>query len=247
MDYAKITRKYYAHWLGTEAEEIFKQGVDFIYSDQRNLVQKGYAQPYDIYIWMAENRIIVSYGDKAASKIQPLKDRINSSMAPEDVVHHVQSIWGIVPHKHIKFSYDSLPALETKSHKMTADDFMLYQAFFKECNPNIRDVDWLEEYYFEMLKFGFCYGEIISNKLVCMNDLPDMPYMENEVREIGINTLPEYRGKGLAKRVCISCIHDMVRLNICPQWSTVYANEASLRLALSVGFEKRADVLTVSL
>ena len=247
MDCMNITREYYARWLGVAPEELSRQGVHFQYSTERNVTQKGYGQPYDVFLWITENRIIISYGDRAADKIHQLKDKLHFAMGTEEVSKIVQEVWGIVPRGNIKFVYGSPPEIWTKSHKMTADDFALYKAFFLAYNPDCSDVSWLDEYYMDMLNIGFCYGEIISGRLVCMNDLPGMPYMENEVREIGINTLPEYRGQGLARRVCISCIHGMLQKNICPQWATASANEASFRLAYSIGFRKLADILTVTL
>ena len=247
MDYLGITKEYYAQWLGVAPGELDKQGMHFVHSPQRNVRQKGYGEQYDVFMWIAQNRIIVSYGDKAAGKIGQLKNGINSSMQTEDAARILQSVWGIVPSRLTKFVYDSLPKIETKAYKMTAGDVELYKAFFMAYSPNATDISWLDEYYNDIVSTGFCYGEMIFGKLVCMNDLPGMPYMENVVREIGINTLPDYRQKGLARRVCTSCIHAMVQSNICPQWSTQNTNEASARLAHSIGFKKMADVMTITL
>jgi predicted GNAT family acetyltransferase len=74
-----------------------------------------------------------------------------------------------------------------------------------------------------------------------------MPYMQEFVQEIGIHTLEEYRGKGYARAVCISLIHELLSKNICPLWSTGKDNIASDRLARSIGFEKLADVLSLTI
>jgi predicted GNAT family acetyltransferase len=88
---------------------------------------------------------------------------------------------------------------------------------------------------------------IVDNLVVAATDAPFMPYMENEVQEIGINTLNEYRGKGYAKAVCIAAINSLLKQNICPLWSTMAGNIASERLAYSIGFKKYAEILTVSI
>jgi predicted GNAT family acetyltransferase len=73
-----------------------------------------------------------------------------------------------------------------------------------------------------------------------------MPYMEDKVHEIGINTLPEYRGKGYAKAATFACIKACIEKGKCPIWSCGINNVASEKLAYSVGFRKLADVLTIS-
>ena len=74
-----------------------------------------------------------------------------------------------------------------------------------------------------------------------------MPYMADKVQEIGINTLPVYRGQGYASAACSVSAQNIVAGGRCPQWSCREDNMASFRLAVKVGFVKFADVLTVTL
>jgi RimJ/RimL family protein N-acetyltransferase len=71
--------------------------------------------------------------------------------------------------------------------------------------------------------------------------------MSNQTQEIGINTLSLFRGKGYGRYACLSCINAMMRADICPQWSTDIGNIASQKLAVSIGFEKYFDNLSMSL
>ena len=98
-----------------------------------------------------------------------------------------------------------------------------------------------------MVARGLCFGEMADGKLVCANDLPTMPCLPGQVQEIGINTHPEYRQQGLARRVCLTCAHAMVARNICPQWAAAADNVASEHLAYSLGFGKLAEIVTLSL
>ena len=247
MDYLGITRAYYAQWLGIAPEGMERASAEFLHALRRNEVQKGYGWPDDLYIWVAGNRVIASYGDKAEGEICRLEQAICPGMAAEEIALAVQSVWRIAARRSVKFVYDSLPEIEGHSRKMVAEDYPLYEAFFTTCNPGCTDIGWLREYFDEMIASGLCFGEIVDGKLACMNDLPAMPFMEERVREIGINTLPAHRGKGLARRVCLSAIREMIEKGICPQWSAANTNEASARLAHSLGFRKMADVLTITL
>ena len=122
----------------------------------------------------------------------------------------------------------------------------LFQNFFKKNNPNCHDYSWVEEYFLELVKKKYCHGIIVDGILASATDAPDMPYMDDCVQEIGINTLEEYRRKGYAKLACISMINELIANDICPLWSTGIENEGSNKLAKKIGFEKYCDVLTVN-
>ena len=74
-----------------------------------------------------------------------------------------------------------------------------------------------------------------------------MPYMENEVQEIGINTISDFRGKCCAVQSAIVCAENIIKSGKCPQWSCSADNTASSRLAEKVGFTKLSDVLTLTI
>jgi predicted GNAT family acetyltransferase len=123
----------------------------------------------------------------------------------------------------------------------------MYIDFLKTDNQNCSDYSWVKEYFLKLVSNNYSHGIIVDEKLVSVTDAPDMPYMKEYVQEIGINTLKEYRGKGYARAVCLSCIKELLSRNICPIWSTGIDNIASDKLARSVGFERLADILTISL
>ena len=55
--------------------------------------------------------------------------------------------------------------------------------------------------------------------------------------DIGIETAEEYRGKGYGKIVAAAMVKETLRRGKIPVWGCDTRNEASMRLALSVGFE----------
>lgn len=74
-----------------------------------------------------------------------------------------------------------------------------------------------------------------------------MPYMNDKIAEIGVNTLPDFYGKGYATECCKKCISNILENDLCPIWSTSSDNLASQALAEKIGFEKVADVITLTL
>ena len=247
MDCAGITRRYYAHWLGVAPDDLVRPGVRFVFSAERDVIPKGYARRLDVYGWVSGDCVVVSYGSGAQAMIARLEERLCGVPDAQALALAMQAVWSVTPGDNIKYVVDELPKMTHAAHRMAPDDFALYHDFFLMCHPNARDTSWLKEYFDEIVERGLCYGVIEGGMLVSINDLPDMPYMADEVQEIGINTAPAYRGRGLARRVCLSCAHAMADRGICPQWSTTRDNIASQKLARALGFVPLADVVTLTL
>ena len=119
--------------------------------------------------------------------------------------------------------------------------------FFKNANPKCSNLDWLQAYFEEMICGKLCSGAYEGSILVSCADAPGMPYMSDEVQEIGINTLPDYRGKGYATIACQSSINEMLKNGKVPQWSTSTTNIASQKLAEKLGFVRLGDVITLTI
>ncbi len=98
-----------------------------------------------------------------------------------------------------------------------------------------------------MAEKRLCCGFFLDNTLVSCTDAPDVPYMNDTVVEIGVNTLPDFYGKGFATECCKKCISNILKNSLCPIWSASSDNIASQALAEKVGFEKTADVITLTM
>ena len=157
----------------------------------------------------------------------------------------IESVYGGQVQQGIKYVYAGPSAPESRAKVLTAEDYPLYKDFFEANNPSMGEAEWLREYFDEMVEAGVCCGMIEDGKLASCTDAPTMPYMAEEVQEVGINTLPEYRRKHLAAEVVRRCIGQIIQQGKCPMWSTSAGNIPSQRLAERVGFEKIADYFTL--
>lgn len=61
-------------------------------------------------------------------------------------------------------------------------------------------------------------------------------YLDETHLEIGVETLPEFRGRGHAQAACARLIHHCIEHTLIPVWSCRTGNEGSYRLAEKVGF-----------
>ncbi len=248
INYVEKTLEYYSMWLGQE--RVLNQDindVNFIYFKERNETQYGYGQPFDIYIFCYEDKRIISYGDKAKEKLKKFKNGINQGDSVEKIKTLLQDIYKKDVYHNIKYVFNELPTNNSVARVLDYCDYGTYEDFFKKCNPNCKNVDWLKEYFEEMVQEHICVGVLDGDILVSCTDAPGMPYMSNEVQEVGINTLQECRGKGYAMDACMKCIEEILKNGKVPQWSTDVNNIASQKLAEKVGFVKLADVITVTL
>lgn len=247
MDYSRITDRYYADWLGVSSDAMHQDGIRVVKSDQRAVRQKGYPTRFDLYVYVQDERVIISYHDRAERRVDALRGSIRPGDRPERIVGIVGDAYGITPSRHIKFVFHHLAHSDTLVKELTPADYPAYLRFFMMNNPEIKDVGWLHGYFQEAAKRRVSYGVMVDDLLVAATDAPHMPYMEDEVQEIGINTLSEHRGNGYARAACIAAADSLIRQGICPQWSTAAGNIASERLAYSVGFKRLAEVVAVGL
>ncbi|MGL4336341.1 MAG: GNAT family N-acetyltransferase [Turicibacter sp.] len=249
MNFKEMTKRYYAKWLGTDLSVLNEKGVFFVESSEREKPQLGYSQTFKIYAYVNEELIIISYSKEIINEIENLKSKIKIGIGVQELSNILENAFNVNVFREIKFYFGN-PVNEFKSDgvvKLIEKDYENYLTFFKTQHPNANPDGWLQEYFQDICVNEFCFGIFKDGKLVSVSDGPDMPYMNEEVQEIGINTLSEYRGSGYGKLVANECIKSIISNNKCPLWSCPVTNTASEKLAYSLGFKKLGDVLTVSL
>jgi len=249
VNFTKMTNEYYSKWLGVSPEIINTNGVIFIESSERDKCQAGYSYTFDVYTYITNNLIIVSYTKRLSDKIEKMKQEVHLGMTTEEVTNIMESVFNTNVKKHMKFCYNKpLSNIDTiNTVKLFEADYPKYLEFFRTQNPNAKADGWLHKYFNCISRSGLAFGIFENNKLVSATDKPDMPYMANKVQEVGINTLPEYRGKGYSKSAILACIKAIIEEGKCPQWSCATNNTISEKLAYEVGYKKLADVLTIDL
>lgn len=248
MDYLIKTNEYYSKLIGED--NIINnniEGIRFIYSTERNKVQYGYSKQFDLYIFYQQNKLFVSYGDKIISRINEIKESIELVDNIDDLIKIVHNLFGKNFNHNVKYLFNRNIDILLKSRSLVKGDYNNYLEFFRKTNPNCKKTAWVKEYFYEMVDDHLCCGVYVDDMLVSCTDAPSVPYMQESIQEIGVNTLQDYRRNGYAVDVCISCIKEIVKNKKCPQWSTSSENKASQMLAEKVGLKKYADVLTITL
>ncbi|MDR3167990.1 MAG: GNAT family N-acetyltransferase [Treponema sp.] len=246
MNIESTTYQYYSHWLGMDICDKTK-GFYLVYNQDRDNMPKGYSCPMDIFAYLCADLLIISYGNRAKEKIEKIIHAIKGIADIDCIKSLFADIFSTNVHHGIKYIYKNKKESQIEAEILKANHIELFLDFFKSNNQNLKDYLWVKEYYLDMVSKHYCHGIILDEKLVSATDAPDMPYMQELVQEMGINTLAEHRGKGFARAVCISFINELLSKGVCPLWSTGNNNVASDRLAYSIGFEKLADILTLTI
>jgi hypothetical protein len=65
----EIAYEYYSHWTGLKMNPQMK-GLFFHHHPERDNVLKGYSQSKDIYVFAANDLMVISYGNKAKPTIE---------------------------------------------------------------------------------------------------------------------------------------------------------------------------------
>jgi len=243
-----VTLEYYENWLGKVGCLEDGKGNQQIYSTERNTVQAGYSNRMDLYVWIEPNRTIVSYGDAVKSKLSIFAEKL-PGLSIFEMSEILNGIFGSRPKHNEKYFYQEHPTIgqtEITAKTLSLADYADFETFHAACFPGSSG-DWLREYFEDMVRHNYCAGVYADGLLVSCTDAPAMPYMPEQVQEIGISTVEAYRGRGYAAVACRKAAENIIQGGRYPTWSNNYTNIGSRRTAEKTGFAKLADVLTLTL
>lgn len=244
-----LTRAYYAEWLDVEPALWEEAGLFFVCSPKRDVPQAGYPQRFDLYILHTGTTCIVSYSRRLENEISLLKQEMTGLPSVSELSGQISKRFGGRIKMGNKYRFTSLPGNVDFSvaFPLQSGDYTDYYAFFTAVHPNANPEEWLPEYFAEMVKEGYCWGIKQDGRLITVTDAPELPYLKDQVVELGIHTLPSYRGQGFAKKAAAACVNDIERAGKTPLWSCVESNHASIALAESLGFALFAKEISVSI
>lgn len=109
---------------------------------------------------------------------------------------------------------------------------------YPECDPDCLATDIRRN-----IKDGIVFGVFQEGKLVSVSEAPVIGHMQEPIEEVGIETLPEYQRRGYGKAVLSATTNAILNIGRIPIYRCSSKNEASIRLARTVGYEKYADII----
>ena len=234
----KRTLKYYGAYCCTDLEAL-APGVHFICSPERDLPLRGFNSKYAVYILVKDGLTAAAFSPQYREKLEALRGQSTQTiLSALEKEHKLKKL------RLLAFAGETASDFGP-AQLLASADYPLFEAFFRAAYPGAKPEGWLEEYFLEKAEKGLFAGAFQDGRLVSVCDAPDMPYMEGLVQHTGIMTLKAYRRKGLARACCARETHHLLEMGICPQWECAIENEASYRLARSIGYEDYAHAYIV--
>ena len=115
------------------------------------------------------------------------------------------------------------------------DRTLLSETLLKNADLVAREIRSCWNSLDDFLTRGFGYSVLSGEEIVCWCTAE---YMSNRKCGIGIETLEEYQGRGLATSAASAFVEHAVMRGITPYWDSWCENAASLAVARKIGFEE---------
>lgn len=231
----EITRQYYSCFINKDITDLnLNNNILYIKSHERNKVLKGYGCRFSVFVLLIDDNLVISYSPDKEDELKQLKLNFVNQEFKETFKNFNHRI--LFEYQNLYLDIDTSDVVV-----LSINDYEAFELFFLKNNPQVKDVSWLKDYFFEKTNKKYFTGIFKNRNLVCVCDAPDMPYMEDIIQHTGIVTLENERGKGYAKKVAYFTAQHLISLGVCPQWETTASNIASINLAKSIGYNSIAE------
>ena len=248
VNHFDATKRYYAEWTDTDPSVFEEQGVITVCSPKRDVRQAGYSRPIHLFCVVTGGITIISYSKRLEDSIDRIAEEFRQHTELPQLMEGLNSILPVPIGHSLKFSFNAFPhTLDTsQAVQLTHNDFPHYKLFFETQHPGF-STEGLREYFESVAFRHYAYGIFQDNRLVSATDAPGIPYMSDLIVEPGINTLQGYRRRGYGRITAGAMVEYLLKNGKVPIWSCGVDNQASSRLAESIGYMKFADVLSLSM
>lgn len=243
----EVIQRYFSLYLGRDMTTVRIGEIVVVPSDRRSEAEIGWATADVVWIHVFDGRCIVSVRPDLANVLSKLLKECNTLenlLLQEWRVRisqalGVRCIAGIVyilycTSEFIRlFDCDGLRKLELTD----IDAFVKMKlSMYPDCDP-----ECLAKDVHRNIQDGVAFGVFQNGFLVCAAEAPIVAHMQDEVEEIGVDTLPEYRGCGYGKAVVSNATQRSLELGRVPIYRCSAHNEPSVYLAKAIGYRKHAD------
>ena len=242
-----VIQRYFSQYLERDLATVKAGEIALVASDRRTKPETGWARAEAVWIHIFDGRAVVSVRPDLVSQLNQL---LMECSDPNDLllpdwhtkiarslgmarIPGVSHILYCTPENLCVFECDGLRKLEIGDvDAFVGMKFRMYPECDAECLTN--DIR-------RNITDGIAFGVFQNDALVSAADASLIAHMQNEVEEPGVDTLPDYRGRGYGKVVVSQATRRILEIGRVPIYRCDARNEPSVRLALAVGYQKHAD------
>lgn len=248
LDYLTFTKQYHAEWLDVSPTMFEVSGAIAMHSSKREERQAGHSKPFPLYCFVVGGSVTISFCRDYENRIPRLLRKIGIDLEVDAVVRAVKKVYKRAPLVASKYYFagQGQKVDISLARQLTGDDLPLYYDFLREMHGIVGRDDQSDAYFRRITDKGYCFGIFEADKLVCLVDAPDIPYMSETIVEPGIAVLSAYRRKGYATVAVSALLKRLAKEQKVPVWSCGAANIASAKLAESLGYRQLGTVISLS-
>jgi len=244
--------RYFSVYLDHPISQVKPGEVIAVASSRREREEVGWGYTVAIWVHLWQARAIISVRPDLFEKLQALlaerpapeelrtpewRTRLGSLLKPGEQSRLVHVLY-CRPERLRLFTRPECRQLR----EADVEAFVkLKLTLYPECDPECLATDILRN-----IRDGIAFGCFHEGQLVSVTEAPAIGHMQDLIEELGVDTLPEYRGRGYGKAVVSATTKAILDLGRIPVARIGAANEPALRLAASVGYEKYADIIEFS-
>ena len=240
-------KQYLAAWLDISAEQFEQAGsITLTATPKRCVVPDGLILRYPLYAFQTKNTVHVSCVPEIEAELRNLLETAVYSNAIQQIhdyfSHNKEKFDVFTPLQHKVFGIDefNLQADITQTFMLESRHYEQYRDFYLGIRPFFSQLDhgnWLPQGFQEIMNKQADFFLYEKKAIVSGTEVSSIPYMADEVIELGVNTLKSHRRNGYAFSVCSAFIQHHLRRGIVAIWRCTFDNDASDKLARKLGFQ----------
>lgn len=245
----EIIDDYFSRYLGYELGRVGRGQTVAVPSERRQRDEKGWGYTVAIQIHVSHERAVISSRPDLFESVEQLlvqepkpvelltvewRHRIGQLVDPDQLGKLNVVLYG---------KSDSCPMVKNpKCRPLSESDVESYVRMKLDLYPAV-NAENLATDIRRNIGDGIAFGVFDTDRLVSVSEAPAVGHMQDQIDEVGVDTLPEYRRKGYGKAVVSNMTKAILDLGRIPIYRYNPANEASLSLAKAVGYEKYGDIV----
>ncbi len=244
-----IVDQYFSEYLDYSISQVEMGQIIPVSSNRRLRAEIGWGYAVAIWIHIFKERAVIS---ARPDLFESLKKILEEGISPAELYtlewrKKIGSLIGseeIGGVSHVLYcSPDHCRLFQIpECHRLRDSDVELFVKMkldlYPECDPNCLAKDIQRN-----IKDGLAFRVFQKGKLVSVSEAPAIGHMQDLIEEVGVDTLPEYQGRGYGKAVISAMTEEILNIGRIPIYRCSSKNEASIRLTKAIGYEKYADII----
>lgn len=239
---------YFGRYLGVDLAASTPHELVVAFTPRRDAPECGWGYTVPVWLFRTEHLLVISASATRADEVEQLAGALRTSASSwnthAEVVRLAESLLPNLRPRH-HFVYTSTNALLTPYtssgvRRLKSDDVDEFIRLSATIYPDI-DIECETSDILRNIADGIAFGAFEHMMMVTRSYAPHIAHMQDEVEEIGIDTLTEFRGKGYGKAALFGTTQAVLARARVPIYRTAAGNKRAQWIAEAVGYRKMAD------